>query len=154
VFFSNSCLAAIYCESISDNKLAILEAQSLPMIAIGRCPNSNGLQFYNLANEIFVSSINHKFQPHVTSGARFGYHYQPGTFIYRLDESTSIFAPKFALGSSVFVHTHSPLMWQRLLVSLPRIDLIFIQLYSMMDQSWNILIKIIFWKHSIVYRYY
>jgi hypothetical protein len=34
--------------------------------------------------------------------------YQPGVFIYRLDESTSIFATKFNLESSVYVHTHSP----------------------------------------------
>jgi hypothetical protein len=49
-----------------------------------------------------------KFQHNVTSGAHFGLQYQPGTFIYRLDESTSIFSPKFALESSVHVHTHSP----------------------------------------------
>jgi len=35
-------------------------------------------------------------------------HYQPGVFIYRLDESTSIFAPKYNLESLVYVHTHSP----------------------------------------------
>ena len=34
--------------------------------------------------------------------------YQPGTFIYRLDESTSIFAPKFNIDSKVYVHSHSP----------------------------------------------
>jgi len=44
----------------------------------------------------------------VTSGAFFGLKYQPGTFIYRLDESTTIFAPKFLLDSSVYVNTHSP----------------------------------------------
>jgi hypothetical protein len=55
-----------------------------------------------------VSSIDNKFQYNVTSGAHFGFKYQPGTFIYRLDESTSIFAPKFPLESSVFVHTHLP----------------------------------------------
>jgi hypothetical protein len=63
------------------------------MIAIGICPSSNGLQFYILANGTFVSSIDYKFQLHTTSGAHFGYKYQAGTFIYRLDESTSIFAP-------------------------------------------------------------
>jgi hypothetical protein len=44
----------------------------------------------------------------VTSGAFFGLKYQPGTFIYQLDESTTIFAPKFLLDSSVYVNTHSP----------------------------------------------
>jgi hypothetical protein len=78
------------------------------MIAVGRCPHSNGLQFYNPVNGTFVSSIDYTLQPNVTSGARFSYKYQPGTFIYRLDESTSIFAPKFALDSTVLVHTHSP----------------------------------------------
>jgi hypothetical protein len=88
--------------------LGKFESQSLPMIAIGRCPNSNGIQFYNPANGTFVSSVDYKFQYNVTSGAHFGFKYQPGTFIYCLDESTSVFAPKFALESSVYVHTHSP----------------------------------------------
>jgi hypothetical protein len=78
------------------------------MIAVGRCPVSNGVQFYNPDNGTFVSSIDYKFQPHVTSGARFGFCYQPGTFIYRLDESTSIFTPKFPLDTQVLIHTHSP----------------------------------------------
>jgi hypothetical protein len=34
--------------------------------------------------------------------------YKPGSFIYRLDESTSIFAPKYNIDSSVYVNTHSP----------------------------------------------
>jgi hypothetical protein len=55
-----------------------------------------------------VSSIDYKFQHNVTSRAHVGLKYQPGIFIYSLDESTSIFAPKFPLESSVFVHTHSP----------------------------------------------
>ncbi len=83
-------------------------AQSLPMIAVGCCPNSNGLQFYNPANGTLLSSIDYKLQSNVTSGARFGYQYQPGTFIYRMDESTTIFALKFPLDSKVLVHTHSP----------------------------------------------
>jgi hypothetical protein len=69
------------------------------MIAIGQCPNSNGLQFYNPVNHTFVSSIDYKLQFHEMSGARFGFCYQPRTFIYRLDESTSIFEPKFSLDS-------------------------------------------------------
>jgi hypothetical protein len=43
-----------------------------------------------------------------TSGACFGYKYQAGTFFYRLDETTSIFSPKYALDTSVYIHTHSP----------------------------------------------
>ena len=78
------------------------------MIAVGRCQNSNAIHFYNPANGTFVSSIDYKFQNNVTSGAFFGLKYQPGTFIYRLDKSTTIFAPKFLLDSSVYVHTHSP----------------------------------------------
>jgi hypothetical protein len=65
------------------------------MITIGCCSNSNGIQFYNPITGTFVSLIIYKFQMNVTSGAYFGPKYQPGTFIYRLDESTSIFAPKF-----------------------------------------------------------
>jgi hypothetical protein len=78
------------------------------MIAVGRCPNSNGLQFYNPANGNLTSSINYKLQSNVTSAAKFGLQYQPGTFIYRLDESTTVFAPTFTLDSKVLVHTHSP----------------------------------------------
>jgi len=55
-----------------------------------------------------VSLIDYKIQSHVTSSAFFGYKYQPGTFIYRLDELTSIFAPTFPLDTTVYVHTHSP----------------------------------------------
>jgi hypothetical protein len=78
------------------------------LIAIGCCPNSNGIQFYNPQNGTFVLSIDYKFQPNVTNGAHFGLKYQPGTFIYRLDESTSVFSPNFPLDTSVLVHTHSP----------------------------------------------
>jgi hypothetical protein len=78
------------------------------MIAVGRCPNSNGLQFFNPTNGTFVSSIDYTFQNNVTSGTKFGYSYQPGTFIYRLDETSSIYAPKFPLDSEILVHTHSP----------------------------------------------
>jgi hypothetical protein len=79
------------------------------MIAIGRRPNSNCIEFYNPANGTFVSSIDYKFQSNVTSGAYFGLKYQPGTFIYCLDESTFIFSSTYALDSSVYVHTRSPL---------------------------------------------
>lgn len=63
---------------------------------------------YNPINGSFVTSSDYKFQPHCTSDARFGNKYLPGTFIYCLDESTTIFTPKFALDSNVLVHTHSP----------------------------------------------
>ncbi len=91
------------------------------MIAVGRCQHSNGLQFYNPATGTFVSSIDYKFQPHVTSGMKFGYQYQPGTFIYHLDESTTIFTPCFALDSEVLVHTHSP-PHQAKVIGLPSYD--------------------------------
>jgi len=89
-------------------KLSKLYSQSSPIIAVGHCPHSDGLQFYNPVNGTFVSSIDYKFQNHCTSGAKFGYQYQPGMFIYRLDETNSIFTPKFPLDSEVLVHTHSP----------------------------------------------
>jgi hypothetical protein len=108
VLFKLFSVAAVRRERHGNLQLGKFEAQSIPMIAVGRCPHSNGLQFYNPANGTFVSSIDYKFQHNVTSGAHFGLQYQPGTFIYRLDESTSIFSPKFALESSVHVHTHSP----------------------------------------------
>jgi hypothetical protein len=78
------------------------------MITVGRCPNSNGLLFFNPATNTFVSSIDYVLQPNVTSGARFGYKHQSGSFIYRLDESTTIFQPQFPLDSQVLVHAHSP----------------------------------------------
>jgi hypothetical protein len=108
VLFKMFGVAAVRRERHGDHTLGKFESQSIPMIAIGRCPNSNGIQFYNPSNGTFVSSIDYKFQNSVTSGAFFGLRYQSGTFIYRLDESTSIFAPKFLLDSSVYVHTHSP----------------------------------------------
>jgi hypothetical protein len=82
VLFKPFALAAVRRERNGDNTLEKFDSQSVPMIAIGRCPTSNGLQFYNPANSTFVSSIDYTFQPHVTSGSRFGYKYQPGTFIY------------------------------------------------------------------------
>jgi len=78
------------------------------MIAVGRCPNSNGLQFHNPVSGAIVSSIDYKLQSNITSGAHFGFCYQPGLFLYRLDESNTVFAPTFPLDSSVHVHTHSP----------------------------------------------
>jgi hypothetical protein len=101
-------VAAVCREHHGDSQLNKFDAQSTPMIAIGRCPNSNALQFFNPRNGTFVSSIDFKFQPNVTSGAFFRLKYQPGTFIYRLDESNSIFAPSFPLETEVYVNTHSP----------------------------------------------
>jgi hypothetical protein len=74
------------------------------MIAIGCCPNSNGIHFYIPIYGTIVLSIEYLFQHTITSGKRFGYQYQRGIFIYRLDESTSVYAPKFALDSRVLVH--------------------------------------------------
>jgi hypothetical protein len=88
--------------------LGKFDSQSVSMIVVGHCPNSTGLQFYNPSNGTLVSSIDYKFQPSITSGAHFGLKYQPGVFIYRLDETTSIFAPKFQLESHVYVNMHSP----------------------------------------------
>jgi hypothetical protein len=108
VIFKMFGLAAVRWERIGDMKLSKFDSQSSPIIAVGCCPHSDGLQFYNPVNGTFVSSIDYKFQNHCTSGAKFGYQYQPGMFIYRLDETNSIFTPKFPLDSEVLVHTHSP----------------------------------------------
>jgi hypothetical protein len=108
VLFKLFSLAAVRRERTGDNSLSKFDSQSLPMIAVGRCPHSNGLQFFNPINGTTVSSIDYNFIPHTTSGSRFGYTYQPGTFLYRLDETTTIHQPKFALDSTVLIHTHSP----------------------------------------------
>ncbi len=108
VLFQMFGLAAVRQEKIGDSTLNMFESQSIPMIAIGRCQKSNGLQFYNPVPGTFVSSIDYKFQSNVTSGACFGYRYQPGTFIYCLNETNHTLTPKFPLDSEVLVHTHSP----------------------------------------------
>lgn len=108
VLFKIFGLAAVQRECIGGSTLNKFDSHSIPMIAVGQCPTSNRLQFYNLINGTSVLSIDYKLQPHVTSGACFGFHYQPGTFIYRLDESALIFTPKFPLDTQVLVHTHSP----------------------------------------------
>jgi len=108
VLFKMFGLAAVRRERVGDSALNKFDAQSLPMIAVGRCPNSNGLQFYNPASGTIVSSIDYKFQHNVTSGVCFGYHDQPGTFLYRIDEWNYIFTPKFHLDVEVLVNTHSP----------------------------------------------
>jgi hypothetical protein len=78
------------------------------MIILGKCPNSDSLQFFNPVNGTILSSIDYKFQPNVTSRTWFGYKYQAGMCIYRLDETTNMHAPTFPLDSTVLVHTHSP----------------------------------------------
>jgi hypothetical protein len=108
VLFKLFSLAAVRHKCVGDNSLSKFDSQSIPMIAVGRCPNSDGLQFFNPTTGAIVSSIDYKFLYHTTSGARFGYTYQPGTFIYRLDESTTIYQPKFPLDSTVLIRTHSP----------------------------------------------
>jgi hypothetical protein len=108
VLFKLFGVAAVRHEHNGDKALGKFDSQSVPMIAVGQCPHSNGIQFYNPSNGTFVLSINYKFQPSVTSGAFFGLKCQSGTFIYRLDKTMSIYAPKFLLDNSVYVHTHSP----------------------------------------------
>jgi len=108
VLFKPFSLAAVHHERQGNETLGKFESWSTPMITLGRCPNSNGLLFYNPLNGTFVSSIDYTAQPNVTSGARFGYKYHPNTFIYRLDETNTIYSPKFPLDSEVLVHTHSP----------------------------------------------
>jgi hypothetical protein len=106
--FKPFCLAAVQRERIGGDVLPKFESQSIPMITLGKCPQSDGLQFFNPENGTIVTSIDYSFQPNVTSGARFGYRYQSGTFIHRLDETTTMFAPTFPLESQVLVHSHSP----------------------------------------------
>lgn len=108
VLFKPFSVAAVCRERHGDTQVGKFESQTVPMIAIGRCPTSNSVQFYNPANGTFVSSVDYKFQHNVTNGAYFGLKYQPGMFIYRLDESTTIFTSKFPIDSTVHVHTHSP----------------------------------------------
>jgi len=55
VLFKMFGLAAVSHEHAGDNHLGKFEAQSVPMIAVGRCSNSNGLLFYNPAKGTFVS---------------------------------------------------------------------------------------------------
>jgi hypothetical protein len=107
VLFKMFGLAAVRRERVGNSQLGKFEAQSTPMIAVGHCSNSNGLLFYNPENGTFVSSIDYRFQPHTTSGSYFNYKYQAGTFVYRIDETNSIYAPTFQLDSTVLVHTHS-----------------------------------------------
>jgi len=121
VLFPMFGLAAVRRERTGDNRLNKFESQSIPMIAVGRCQQSNGLQFYNPVNGSFVSSVDYRFQPYTTSGTRFGYKYQPGTFLYRLDESNSVFTPKYNLDASVLIHTHSP-PHQARIIGIPSYD--------------------------------
>jgi len=95
VLFKPFTLAAVRRERQGDKRLQKFESQSVPMIVLGRCPTSNGLQFYNPVTGTFVCSIDYTIQHNVSSGSKFGFQYQPGIFFYRLDESTSIFEPKF-----------------------------------------------------------
>ncbi|MFN9982834.1 MAG: hypothetical protein ACK53Y_23090, partial [bacterium] len=82
VLFPMFGLAAVRRERVGDSKLSKFDAQSIPMIAVGWCQQSNGLQFYNPSNGTFVSSVDYRFVPYNTSGTRVGYKYQTGKFIY------------------------------------------------------------------------
>jgi hypothetical protein len=106
--FQPFCLAAVRRVRVGDEVVPKFDSQSIPMITLGKCPHSDGLQFFNLINGTIVSSIDYKFQPNVTSGTRFGYTYQAGMCLYRLDETTNMYAPSFPLESTVLVNTHSP----------------------------------------------
>jgi hypothetical protein len=108
LLFKPFTVAAVRHDCIGDDMLSKFMSQNIPMITLGRCPNSDGLHFFNPENGSIVTSFAVTFQPNITSGARFGYKYQACTFIYRLDESTTMFTPKFALDSTVLIHTHSP----------------------------------------------
>jgi hypothetical protein len=57
VLFRMFGLAAVCREHRGDTFLNKFEPQSTPMIAVGRYPTSNGLQFYDPSNGTFVSSI-------------------------------------------------------------------------------------------------
>jgi hypothetical protein len=50
VLFKPFSLAAVRHKRIGDNNLNKFEPQSVPMMTIGRCTNSDGLQFYNPEN--------------------------------------------------------------------------------------------------------
>jgi hypothetical protein len=105
--FQPFCLAAVRRVRVGDEVVPKFDSQSILMITLGKCPHSDGLQFFNPINGTIVSSIDYKFQPNVTSGTRFGYTYQAGMCLYRLDETTNMYAPSFPLDSTVLVNTHS-----------------------------------------------
>jgi hypothetical protein len=88
-------VAAVCCERNGDVPLGKFDSHSISMIAVGCFPHSTSLQYYNPANGTLVSSKDYKFQHNITSGSHFGLKYQPGVFIYRLDESTSILLQNF-----------------------------------------------------------
>jgi len=67
VLFKPFSLAAVHHERQGNETLGKFESWSTPMITLGRCPNSNGLLFYNPLNGTFVSSIDYTVQPNVTS---------------------------------------------------------------------------------------
>jgi hypothetical protein len=75
-------VAAVRRQRHGDTTVGKFESQSTLMIAVGCCPNSTVLQFYNPIAGTLVSSIDYKWQPNVTSGAHFGFKYQPGVYIY------------------------------------------------------------------------
>ena len=104
-------MAAVRRERVGDDRIGKFDSQSQAIITIGRCSNSNGLLFYNPSSGTIVSSIDYVLQSNVTSGARFGYKYQPGTFIYRLDESSTVFEPKFYWTPKFWLILILHLMW-------------------------------------------
>jgi len=61
VLFKMFSLAAVRRERVGDERVNKFDSQTVPMIAVGQCPNSNGLLFYNPVNSTFVSSIDYRF---------------------------------------------------------------------------------------------
>jgi hypothetical protein len=57
VLFKMFGLAAVHWECQGDLRLQKFDSQIIPMIVFGHCPHSNEIQFYNLANATFVTSI-------------------------------------------------------------------------------------------------
>ncbi len=59
VLFKLFSVAAVHHEHQGDLRLRLgkSDSQSIALIAIGQCPNSNGIQFYNPQNATLVSSI-------------------------------------------------------------------------------------------------
>ena len=59
LLFKMFSLAAVKQERQGAVQINKFDAQSTPMIVIGRCPTSNGLKFYNPRNGTIVSSIDY-----------------------------------------------------------------------------------------------
>ncbi|MFN9979639.1 MAG: hypothetical protein ACK53Y_06990, partial [bacterium] len=65
VLFKLFSIAAVQREQVGDDRLSKFDLQSVPMIAIGRCPKNDGLLFSNPSSGTIVSSIDYVFQPNI-----------------------------------------------------------------------------------------